>query len=290
MNARARHEARAAYAMLTPSLIGVGLFLLVPVLGVLVLSLFRWNLISTPHWAGLANYVHIFTSGHFLNSMVVTIAFTVMTIPTAIVIGLLLALAINRKLPGTSWLRVLYVLPWVSAPLALGVVWKWLLDPSYGAVNALLGRRVEWLTDPQLALPSVVFVQVWSTVGYISLFFLAGLQQIPTSVYEAATLDGAGRVRTLWTMTLPLLRPTMFFVTVTSVISSFQVFDSIYAMTRGGPAFRTDVIASRIYDEAFVNLRLGRAAAMAVVLFAVLVLITLIQQRYFRRRITYDMS
>ena len=290
MNARARHEARAAYAMLTPSLIGVGLFLLLPVLGVIALSFLSWDLISTPHWSGLANYAHLFTSGQFLNSMVVTVAFTVMTIPTAIALGLLLALAINRKLPGTSWLRVLYVLPWVSAPLALGVVWKWLLDPSYGAVNALLGRRVEWLTDPQLALPSVVFVQVWSTVGYISLFFLAGLQQIPTSVYEAATLDGAGRVRMLRSVTLPLLRPTMFFVTVTSVIASFQVFDSIYAMTRGGPAFRTDVIASRIYDEAFVNLRLGRAAAMAVVLFAVLVLITLIQQRYFRRRITYDMS
>lgn len=290
MNARARHESRAAYAMLAPSLVGVGLFLLVPVLGVLALSFLSWDLISAPHWAGLANYTHIFTSGQFLNSMWVTLAFTAMTIPAAIALGLLLALAINRKLPGTTWLRVLYVLPWVSAPLALGVVWKWLLDPSYGAVNALLGRRVEWLTDPQLALPSVVFVQVWSTVGYISLFFLAGLQQIPTSVYEAATLDGAGRVRTLWSMTLPLLRPTMFFVTVTSVISSFQVFDSIYAMTRGGPGFRTDVIASRIYDEAFVNLRLGRAAAMAVVLFAVLVIITLIQQRYFSRRITYDMS
>lgn len=290
MNARARHESRAAYAMLAPSLVGVGLFLLVPVLGVLALSFLSWDLISAPRWAGLANYIHIFTSGQFLNSMWVTLAFTAMTIPAAIALGLLLALAINRKLPGTTWLRVLYVLPWVSAPLALGVVWKWLLDPSYGAVNALLGRRVEWLTDPQLALPSVVFVQVWSTVGYISLFFLAGLQQIPTSVYEAATLDGAGRVRTLWSMTLPLLRPTMFFVTVTSVISSFQVFDSIYAMTRGGPGFRTDVIASRIYDEAFVNLRLGRAAAMAVVLFAVLVIITLIQQRYFSRRITYDMS
>lgn len=290
MNARARHEARAAYAMLTPSLIGVGLFLLLPVLGVIVLSFLSWDLISTPHWAGLANYAHLFTSGQFLNSMWVTVLFTVMSIPTAIALGLLLALAINRRLPGTSWLRVLYVLPWVSAPLALGVVWKWLLDPSYGPVNALLGRRVEWLSDPQLALPAVVFVQVWSTVGYISLFFLAGLQQIPTAVYEAATLDGAGRVRMLRSVTLPLLRPTMFFVTVTSVITSFQVFDSIYAMTRGGPAFRTDVIASRIYDEAFVSLRLGRAAAMAVVLFAVLVLVTLIQQRYFRRRITYDMS
>src|SRR5699024_5567726 len=249
VNPRRRAEARAGYLLIVPSLIGGVGFLLGPVLVGLVRSVLTWTLISAPEWVGLANYADIFSSVRFANSMWVTLLFTLMSIPTAIALGLLLALAINRKLPGTSWLRVLYVLPWVSAPLALGVVWKWLLNPSYGAVNALLGRRVEWLTDPQLALPSVVFVQVWSTVGYISLFFLAGLQQIPTSVYEAATLDGAGRVRTLWTMTLPLLRPTMFFVTVTSVISSFQVFDSVYAMTGGGPAFHTDVIASRIYTE-----------------------------------------
>ena len=290
MNPRRRAEARAGYLLIVPSLIGVVGFLLVPVLVVLVLSVLKWNLISAPEWVGLANYADIFSSVRFANSMWVTLLFTLMSIPTAIALGLLLALAINRKLPGTSWLRVLYVLPWVSAPLALGVVWKWLLNPSYGAVNALIGERVEWLTDPDLALPAVAFVQVWSTVGYISLFFLAGLQQIPAQVYEAATLDGAGRLRTLWSITVPLLRPTMFFVTVTSVIASFQVFDSVYAMTGGGPAFHTDVIASRIYTEAFVNLHLGKAAAMAVVLFAVLVLVTLIQQRYFRRRITYDMS
>lgn len=290
MNPRRRAEARAGYLLIVPSLIGVVGFLLVPVLVVLVLSLLKWNLVSAPEWVGLANYADIFSSVRFANSMWVTLLFTLMSIPTAIALGLLLALAINRKLPGTSWLRVLYVLPWVSAPLALGVVWKWLLNPSYGAVNALIGQRVEWLTDPDLALPAVAFVQVWSTVGYISLFFLAGLQQIPAQVYEAAMLDGAGRLRRLWSITVPLLRPTMFFVTVTSVIASFQVFDSVYAMTGGGPAFHTDVIASRIYTEGFVNLHLGKAAAMAVVLFAVLVLVTLIQQRYFRRRITYDMS
>ncbi|WP_246465083.1 carbohydrate ABC transporter permease [Ruania alkalisoli] len=290
MNARRRHEARAAYAMLLPSFVGVGGFLLLPVLVVLGMSFMEWDLISAPEWVGLENYAYLLTSERFANSLWVTAVFTLLSIPTAIALGLLLAIAINRGLPGTSWLRVLYVLPWVSAPLALGVVWKWILDPSYGVLNALIGRRVEWLTDPQLALPAVVFVQVWTTVGYISLFFLAGLQQIPVAVYEAAKLDGAAAARILRSITLPLLRPTMFFVTVTSVIASFQVFDSIYAMTRGGPAFRTDVIASRIYDEAFVNLRLGRAAAMAVVLFLVLVAITLIQQRYFRRRITYDMS
>jgi multiple sugar transport system permease protein len=290
MNARQRHEARSAYALLLPSLIGVIGFLLLPVLIVVALSFMRWNLISAPEWIGLENYAYILTSGRFGNSLWVTALFVLLAIPTSIVIGLLLAIAINRGLPGTSWLRVLYVLPWVCAPLALGVVWKWIFDPTNGALNAIIGRRVEWLTDPDLALPAVVFVQVWSTVGYISLFFLAGLQQIPRAVYEAAMLDGAGSVRTLVSVTLPLLRPTMFFVTVTSVISSFQVFDSIYAMTGGGPAFRTDVIAARIYDEAFVGLRLGRAAAMAVVLFVVLVGVTLVQQRYFQRRITYDMS
>jgi multiple sugar transport system permease protein len=290
MNGRQRIEARAGYLLLIPSFIGVGMFLLLPVVIVVVLSLTRYNLISPPEWFGLQNYAYILGWDRFRNSLLVTAAFTAITIPVSIAIGLLLAVAINRRLPGTSWLRVLYVLPWVCAPLALGVVWRWILDPTNGALNALLGRRIEWLADVDLALPAVAFVQIWSTVGYISLFFLAGLQQIPVSVYEAAELDGAGAARTLWSITLPLLRPTMFFVTVTSIISSFQVFDSIYAMTGGGPRFSTDVIASRIYDEAFVALRLGRAAAMAVVLFVVLVAITLVQQRYFRRRITYDMS
>lgn len=290
MKTRQRIEARTAYLMLVPSFIGVGVFLLLPVLLVIAISLTRWDLISDPTWLGLGNYRDILTSAAFGNSLLVTALFVLMAIPTAIALGLLLAVAVNRGLPGTSWLRVLYVLPWVCAPLALGVVWRWILDPSNGAMNALLGRRVEWLTDPDLALPAVAFVQIWSTVGYISLFFLAGLQQIPVSVYEAAVLDGAGRARTLWSITMPLLRPTMFFVTVTSIIGSFQVFDTVYAMTGGGPGFRTDVIASRIYNEAFVSLRLGRAAAMAVILFLLLVTITLIQQRYFRRRITYDMS
>jgi multiple sugar transport system permease protein len=265
-------------------------FLLLPVLIVLAMSFTRYNLLSAPEWIGIDNYAYLLGWDRFRNSLWVTLLFTAITIPTSIAFGLLLAVAINRRLPGTSWLRVLYVLPWVCAPLALGVVWKWILDPTNGALNALLGRRIEWLADTSTALASVAFVQIWSTVGYISLFFLAGLQQIPVSVYEAATLDGAGKVRILRSITLPLLRPTMFFVTVTSVIGSFQVFDSIYAMTGGGPRFTTDVIAARIYDEAFVALRLGRAAAMAVVLFVILVAITLIQQRYFRRRITYDMS
>ena len=289
---RQRRESAVAYSLLLPSMIGVALFLLVPVVIVIGLSFMRWDLISDPTWVGLANYRSIFSSVNFRNSVVVSIFFTALTIPATIALGLLLALALNRRLPGSGALRVIYVLPWVCAPLTLGVVWRWVFDPTNGAINAILGRRVEWLTDLTLAMPSVAFVQVWSTIGYVSLFFLAGLQQIPQPIYEASRLDGAGPVRTLWSITLPLLRPTMFFVSVTSVISSFQVFDLIYGLTRGGPGVpgRTDVLAARIYSEAFVSLRLGTASAMAVVLFVVLVAVTIAQQRWFRSRITYDMT
>jgi len=290
---RRRRETATAYTLLIPSFIGVGLFLIVPVGIVLVLSLAKWDLISPLTWVGADNYVYLFGSSKFWNSLWVTITFAAMAIPSSVILGLLLAVGLNRKLPGSGLLRVIYLLPWVSAPLALGVVWRWLFDPSTGAVNVLLGRRIEWMSDPALALPAVAFVYVWSQVGYISLFFLAGLQNIPASIYEAAKLDGAGPVRTLFSMTLPLLRPTTFFVTVTTVIASFQVFDLVYGLTgssAGYPQGSTDVITTRIYQEAFVSLNLGRASAMAVILFVVLVVVTLLQQRYFSKRITYDMS
>lgn len=290
---RQRRNTAAAYALLLPSFVGVGLFLVVPVLLVAVLSFLDWDLISPPVWVGVAHYQDLLGNSRFWNSLLVTGRFVLLAIPASIALGLLLAVALSRRLPGSGLLRVLYVLPWVCAPLALGVVWRWLLDPTYGAVNVVFGRRIEWMSNPDLALPAVAFVSVWSSVGYISLFFLAGLQNIPASVYEAATLDGAGPVRTLFTMTLPLLRPTTFFITVTSVISSFQVFDLVYGLTgsaAGYPSGTTDVIATRIYQEAFVSLNLGRASAMAVILFLVLVLVTLAQQRWFSSRITYDMS
>ncbi|MDD9205488.1 sugar ABC transporter permease, partial [Georgenia sp. 10Sc9-8] len=195
---RRRRQTLTGYALLAPSLVGVGLFLLVPVLLVVAISLTRWDLVSEPVWVGLENFRYLAASGAFWNSLAVTATFTLMAIPTSIALGLLVAVGLNRSLPGSSLLRVLYVLPWVCAPLALGVVWRWLLDPSTGAVNAVLGRRIEWMSEPSLALPAVAFVHVWSTVGYISLFFLAGLQQIPVSVYEAARIDGAGPVRTLF--------------------------------------------------------------------------------------------
>ncbi|HZK05085.1 MAG TPA: sugar ABC transporter permease [Actinomycetaceae bacterium] len=290
---RRRRETASAYTLLIPSFIGVGVFLLVPMLVVAVLSFIEWDLISPAEFVGFENWTRIFGDRKFWNSLLVTAKFVLMAIPASVILGLLIAVALNRHLPGRALLRVIYVLPWVCAPLALGVVWRWLFDPSTGLINAIIGRRIEWMSDVNLALPAVAFVYVWSKIGYISLFFLAGLQNIPQAVYEAAKIDGAGLFTMLLRITMPLLRPTSFFILVTEIVASFQVFDLVYGLTgsaRGYPGGTTDVIAARIYQEAFVSLNFGTASVMALILFAVLVIITIAQQRYFAPRMTYDMS
>src|SRR5699024_7881165 len=162
------------------------------------------------------------TDGALTNSLLVTGIFTLISVPVSLAVGLGLATQLVRALPGSAVVRVIVVIPWVCAPLALGVVWKWIFQPSTGALNQILGVRIEWLTDPALALPAVAFVAIWQNIGYISLFFQAGLSRIPTSIFEAARLDGASSWQTLWHMTVPLLRPTTFFLAVTQVVASFQ--------------------------------------------------------------------
>lgn len=288
---RSRRDTRTAYLLLAPSLLGVVLFLLVPVLIVVGLALFRWDLVGPRTFVGLDNVVAVATDGRFTRSLLVTAFFVLIVIPVQTVLGLAAALLLDRGLPGTTVFRVIFVLPWICAPLALGVVWRWILSPTDGALNALLGIRVEWLADPALALPSVAAVTAWTQVGYVALFFLAGLRAIPDTIVEAAQLDGASAWQLLWRIRLPLLRPTLFFVLVTGVISSFQVFDSVYALTpNGGPQGVTDVVAGRIYYEAFENRAVGQAAVMAVVLFVILVVVTVAQQRWFSRRTTYELD
>jgi multiple sugar transport system permease protein len=285
-----RQNATTGYALLAPSLFGVVCFLVFPVLVVIWLSFQKWDLISPARFVGLDNYASVFSDPVFANALLVTLIFALVVLPIQTGLGLFAAALLTRGLPGSAFFRTVYVLPWICAPLALGVVWKWIFAPTGGALNALLGVRVEWLTSPALALPAVCAVVIWTNVGYVTLFFMAGLVAIPDQIIEAAKLDGAGAAATFWRVKVPLLRPTMFFVLVTSAISTFQLFDQVYALTGGGPQRRTDVVAHRIYYEAFQNFDLGRASVMAVVLLAILVIITVAQQLYFRRRITYDLS
>lgn len=287
---RAR-SAALGWGMLAPSLFGISAFLLFPIVVVFWLSLQKWDLISTPTWVGLANWEKIFNNPSFWSSMLVTLVFVVIVIPIQTLLGLLIANLLTKGLPGSTIMRIIYVIPWVCAPLALGIVWRWIFQPTGGALNEILHTHVQWLQNPLFALPSVAGVTIWAQVGYVSLFFMAGLAVIPPQVIEAARIDGASPTRIFWSIKLPLLRPTMFFVLVTSVISAFQIFDTVYGLTpQGGPNGTTSVAAFKLYQFAFKLYDVGSASVVAVILFVVLVLITVAQQAYFRKRTNYDLS
>jgi multiple sugar transport system permease protein len=277
------------YLFLGPSLIALLLFLVLPIFLVVWLSFHEWNLLGPVRFVGLKNYEWMFSHAKLWRSIGITFLFVLMVIPVQTAIGLALALLMRRQLPGTSTFRILLVMPWVCAPIALGMVWRWILGYSDGILNQLIGSKIAWLTDPNLALPAIAAVAVWQGTGYVALFFFAGLENIPQEVYDAAEIDGAGPWRRLVSLTVPLLRPTTFFVLATGIISSFQIFDMAYALTpNGGPQGTTDVIAGRIYYEAFQSFSVGRASVMALVLLVILVVITVLQQRYFAGRTTYE--
>ncbi|ORW67625.1 carbohydrate ABC transporter permease [Mycolicibacter senuensis] len=287
---RARRSTVLGYALLAPSLFGVVAFLLLPILVVVWLSLQSWDLLGPISYVGADNWRSVLTDPVFGNSLAVTVLFVAIVVPLQTLLGLGVAVLLARELPGSGAFRTVYVLPWICAPLAIAVLWRWILSPTDGAVSTVLGHRVEWLTDPGLALPVTSAVVVWTNVGYVALFFLAGILAIPAQVLSAARIDGANGWQRFWRVTLPMLRPTMFFVLVTGVVSAAQVFDTVYALTGGGPSGRTDLIAHRIYDEAFGAAAIGRAAVMALVLFTVLVGVTVVQQLSFGRRVSYDLT
>ena len=288
MTARRARQTLLGYGLLAPSLFGVVCFLLLPMLVVVWLSMHRWDLLGPIRFVGLENWRSVLTDADFGNSLLVTCVFIAIVVPVQIVLGMAAAAMLARGLPGSTVFRALYVIPWICSPLAVAVLWRWILAPTDGAVSALADRRIEWLTDPGLALPVVSAVTVWTNVGYVALFFLAGILAIPPQVHAAARMDGATSWQRFRRITLPMLKPTFFFVSVTGIVSAAQVFDTVYALTGGGPAGRTDLVAHRIYAEAFGSAAIGRAAVMALVLFAILVGATVVQHLYFRNRVTYD--
>ena len=289
-----RRRIRTAFAFLAPSLIGMILFLVIPIIFVIVLSLVQWNLLTPMKWVGLSNYVNIFRFDGFGHSLVVTAYYVVLNIPVQTALALGMALLLRSKHAGTGVIRIIAVLPFLSTPVAMGVVWNWIFNPSTGLVNQFLGHLgitgPAWLANEATAMPVIAFANIWQYAGYNMLFFLAGLSAIPPTVYEAAAIDGATKWEQFRRVTLPLLRPTMLFVLVTGVIGSFQVFDTVYVMTAGGPGNATEVASLNIYNTAFAGFRIGEASAMSVVLFAVILAITIVQFRYFNKRMTYEIA
>jgi ABC-type sugar transport system permease subunit len=294
MPAEDRRRIRTAFAFLAPSLAGVILFLVVPVLMVIVLSFSQWNLLTPIRWVGFSNYANIFAHDGFGHSLLVTAYYVLLNIPIQTIFALGLALLLNNKLRGSAFVRIVCVLPFLAQPVAMGVVWTWFFSPTNGIVNQLLGHvgivGPAWLSNAATAMPIIAFANIWQYAGYNMLFFLAGLQAIPPSLYEAAGLDGATRIQQFRRVTLPLLQPALLFVLVTGVIGSFQVFDSAYVLTDGGPGNSTLVANINIYNTGFAGFRIGEASAMSVVLFLIILAVTVLQFRYFNKRITYEIA
>jgi ABC-type sugar transport system permease subunit len=283
-----------AVPFIAPSFVGVALFLVIPVIALFVISLLNYNLLTPATLAGFQNYINIFRYDDAAHSLGVTVYYVLLNIPLQTVVALAMAVMLNSKRRGTGIYRILFVAPYLSTPVATAVIWYWVFDPKLGAVNALLAHvgitGPQWLSSSRWAMPVVALVNIWQYVGYNMLFFLAGLQAIPKALYEAAQLDGAGPFKQFFRISLPLLNSTTLFVLVTGVIGSFQVFDTLYVLTQGGPGNSTEVLNLRIYQVAFMDFRLGEAAAMSVLLFGVILIFSIGQFLFFKNRTTYEYS
>jgi multiple sugar transport system permease protein len=232
-------------------------------------------------WAGLSNYVRLFADGQFWSSLKTTALYTVFYVPIVYCLSLCLALLVNQRLPLMRFFRTVFFVPVVLSLVVSSLMWKYIFDERAGLLNYLLGfigiPPQPWLGSVELALPAIIIVSLWIQMGYFMVIFIAGLQDIPREYYEAARIDGANRWQMFWRITLPLLKPTSLFVIVISLIGSFQVFDQIWVMTKGGPANATQVTAIYIYQQAFQYLNLGYGSAIAFVLFVIILGFSLLQ-------------
>ncbi|WP_219420436.1 carbohydrate ABC transporter permease [Pseudonocardia nigra] len=256
-------------------------------------STLQWNIGSpTAISVGLGNYVDWFTDPGTPTTIAVTAVFTVATVGGGMVLGLLLAMLLNRKLRLRGAARTVVVAPYVLSGVAVGLLWLFVFDPSFGALSAML-RVVgigspDWYNDPQWALAMVIVVYLWKNVGYVALIYLAGLQAVPRDLLEAASLDGASPFRSFFSVVLPLLGPTTFFLGITTLLTSLQSFDIIRAMTKGGPLEGTTTMMYQIYQEGFDSGRAGYSSAIATILFLVLFVITVAQLRFVERKVHYS--
>jgi multiple sugar transport system permease protein len=292
-----RQEAVAAFLFLLPNILGFIIFTAGPVLASLVISLVSWNLLNPPVWLGLENFINLVTDHDFWYSVWATLYYTLGSVPLGVVISLLLAVALNQKIRGIGIYRTIYFIPVVSSMIAVSLMWRWMYNPTAGILNYILSQifdffhlRItppDWLQSTTWAMPAIIIMSVWKGLGYNMVIYLAGLQGIPTSLYEAAMIDGASSLNRFFRITLPLLTPTTFFVLIMSFISSFQIFDQAYIMTQGGPARATVTTVYYIYQNGFQWYRMGYASAVAWVLFAGIMLLTLLQWRFQDRWVFY---
>lgn len=277
----------AGWVFIAPALAGTFIFIIIPVICSFGLSFTKWDLLNPIEFVGLDNYIGIFTEPLFYKILINTIVFAVSTSVFGVIIPLVLAAILNSKIRGSEFYKTAYFLPFITPMIVIGVIWEWIFDPNIGLLNKFLHLHINWLYDPHFAMPALILVSVWKLIGYNMVIFLSALSGISQSMFEAAKIDGADSFQTFKNVTIPLLSPTIFFVVIITAISSFQIFDLIYLMTQGGPLDSTNVLVYAIYKNAFEYFNIGKASAIAYVLFVIILVLTLVQWNL-RKKLVYN--
>ncbi len=288
------------YLFISPWILGMVLFALGPILASFGLAFTRWNLFTEPEYVGWANFQKLAHDPLFYKSVFNTIYYTVFAVPLGLVLALGLAMLVNHRLRGVNFFRTAFFLPNVVAGIAMLLLWKWLFDPNFGLINLFLDwtglmavfewigiGRPQWISSRAGAMPGMIFMSIWGLGGSM-MIFLAGLQNIPRELIEAAELDGAGPWKRFRYVTLPLLTPTIFFLTMVGVIASLQIFNQAYVMTQGGPAHATLFYVLYLFQTAFERFQMGYACAMALVLFIITLIVSLIQLAMGKKWVHYQ--
>ncbi|MCL4515425.1 MAG: sugar ABC transporter permease [Firmicutes bacterium] len=289
-----REEPLSASLLLLPAVLNTLFFTVFPVLMAVWISLQSWDLLTPPQFVGLKNYTEIlFHDAHFRQAVGNTVYFVLGQVPLNVAVSLFLAILLNQKLKGISWFRTAFYTPIVTSTVSVAIVWLWMLNGDFGLINWGLrfmgiSRPPNWLVDPFWAKPALILMTVWKNAGYYMVMFLAGLQSIPESLYEAAEVDGARSWRKFWSITFPLISPTTFLVTILLIVDAFQIFDQVYIITKGGPSGSTETIVYYIYNHGFEWFKMGYASAMAWILFVIIFILTLLQFRLQRKWVHYE--
>ena len=278
------------FLFISPQLLGLLFFSLVPLIYAFYLIFTDWSGFGSSSFIGISNYINQINNPDFWKAMVNTIYYMFLVVPIGIALALILAVALN-KVKGKAIYRVFFFMPVVTSSVSVGIIFMWILNGDFGILNELLSyigiTGPHWLTDTKWVIPSIALLSIWWGLGYNMVIFLAGLQGISRSYYEAAEMDGANAIQKFRHITLPLLTPTTFFVTIMTIISSFQVFDQAFVMTNGGPAKASYTIVFHIYDQAFVDFTMGKSAAASMILFDIILIFTLIQFKFQKRWVFY---
>ena len=276
----------AGYLFILPALVGTLIFIIIPIFCSFGLSFTKWDLLNDIQFSGLSNYKDVFTEPVLIKILINTFVYAISTTIFGVIIPLVLAYIINSKIRGSEFFKTAYFLPFVTPMIVIGIIWEWIFDPNIGILNKFLHLHINWLYDTHFAMPALIIVSIWKLIGYNMIIFLSGLSTMNNELLEASKIDGANAFETFRYISIPLLSPTIFFVIIITAISSFQVFDLIYVMTQGGPLDSTNVLVYSIYKNAFEYFNVGKASALAYVLFAIILVLTMFQW-HIRKKVVY---